>query len=247
MTNTVRKEAFDRIGDGLEWRRIYWQNGPSPRGSSRIYAVKDPPTSGWQTAVVIVGEKRSTIFCPFSFDSWLVPNGCGELESAKHSPFDPEWFAKHMPAKWAECNRFGYMKDYDTAALVLKRMGLPVPETVMKDGATDTRVKGGKEVAKKLEKPVKLKGKRGQFLLWFLEKGGSAAVREAMATFEMTRSNALSYLYMLQKDHGIGYELVGEVAHVRLPEGVTNPFDEPWGAAATNNTVEEVSDDFLDS
>ena len=40
----------------------------------------------------------------------------------------------------------------------------------------------------------------------------------------MTRSNALSYLYMLQKDHGIGYELVGDIASINLPNGCTNPF-----------------------
>ncbi len=58
---------------------------------------------------------------------------------------------------------------------------------------------------------------------------GTRSVREAMAEFSMTRSNALSYLYMLQKDHGIGYDLVGDTATVKLPEGCTNPFDVPWG------------------
>lgn len=248
----LRKEVFDIIGEGMEYRRIYWMLGPNPRGGVGVYAVKDPPTSGWQNAIVILGEKRSTIFCPFSLNSWTVPNHCAELTNAKHQPFDAEWFAKAIPRIWAENQAFGYQKDYDTCAMVLRRMGLPVPDQIMRGGEADVRVKGGKTVAKKLEKPVKLKGKRGQFLLWFLEGGGSRSIREAMAEHGMSRSNALSYLYMIQKDHGIGYELVGDMAHIKMPEGVTNPFDEPYGPtedeepALAETPIDEVPDDFLD-
>ncbi len=251
MTALQRPEVFDQIGEGMDYRRIYWLNGPNVKGNALTWAVKDPPTSGWQSAIVIRGEKRSTIFCPFSINSWTVPNHCAELTSAKHQAWDLDWFTKAMPRIWAENQKFGYQKDYDTAAMILKRLGLPVPEQVMRDGAVDTRVKGGKTVAVKLEKPVKLKGKRGQFLKWFLDGGGTRSIREAMAEHGMTRSNALSYLYMIQKDHGIGYELVGDMAHIKMPEGVTNPFDEPYGAepepAMAEPASEEVDDDFLDS
>jgi len=72
----------------------------------------------------------------------------------------------------------------------------------------------------------KVSSKRGKFLKWFLDNDNSRSIREVMAEFTMTRSNALSYLYMLQKDHGIGYVLVGDIATVELPGNCTDPFDE---------------------
>lgn len=217
------------VGDGIEFRRIFWTNGPSPGADQRrAQAVTDPPCSGWSSAFIIRGEKRSTLFCPYSFNSYLVPNNCAELVQSVDTEFDAAWHQKNFPGKWKECQAFGFSRDYDTAALILRRLGWPVPETVLRGGEVDDRKKGGKEVSAKLEKQVKLKGKRGQFLLWFLEGGCSRSVREAMAEFGMTRSNALSYLFMIQKDHGIGYTLVGDMAHIKLPEGVTNPFDVEW-------------------
>jgi hypothetical protein len=232
------------MAEGLEWLRVYWVSGQEKRGSRFSNAVSSPPCSGWMFAVQVVGPKRSVLFCPYTFESFQVSNDCGEIRGAKaDQPFNPVWFERHLREKWAEMQARGWFKDYDTAALVFKRMGWEVPEQVMKGGEEDTRKKGGKEVEVQLKKPVKLSGKRGQFLVWFLEKGGSAPVREAMAEFGMTRSNALSYLYMLTKDHGIGYELVGDTATVTLPEGVENPFDEPWAATGTAPVPAEDDDD----
>lgn len=237
--------------EGLEWLRIYWVRGSSPRGAVHRYVVKDPPCSGWQHAFVIRGPKRSTIFCPYSFDAHTVPNDCGELMGAvEPDRFDLDRIAGILRSKWAEYQGYGWQRDYDTAALVLKRLGQPVPEQVMRGGEEDTRKKGGKEVSKRLEKPVKRAGKRGKFLEWFLEGDGSRPVREAMAEFGMTRSNALSYLYMLKKDHGIGYELVGDVATVQLPDGCTNPFDdaeEPDDDAVDVQTEEEAGEPKADA
>ena len=215
-----------QVLEGLDWVRIYYVRGTMPKGARLHYAVKDPPTSGWQHAIVIRGEKRSTIFCPFTFDAWTVRNDCAELETCLEDvEFRPDWFAEFMPKKWTEFQSFGWNKDYDTAALVLKRMNLPVPEQLLKGGEEDTRKKGGKEVAAKLLKVVKKASKRGKFLDWFLSGDGPRSIREAMAEFSMTRSNALSYLHMINKDHGIGYELVGDTASIVLPKDCANPFD----------------------
>lgn len=216
------------MADGLEWARVYWTRGPGPRGSMFLNAVSDPPCSGWNGAVIIPGEKRSTIFCPYTFDSYTVPNDCGELKGAKmDEPFNLIKFTKFLPERWAELQSMALNRDYDTAVLVFKRLGLPIPEQMVKGGEEDVQKKGGKDVSSELKKPVKLSSKRGKFLAWFLEEG-TRSVREAMAEFGMSRSNALSYLYMLKKDHGIGYELVGDNASVALPDGCENPFDEDW-------------------
>lgn len=233
---------MSHLADELQWARIYWIAGSPKRGQEYSPAVSAPPCSGWCGAVIVPGPKRSTLFCPYTFEAFTVPNDCGELRGAKmDEAMDPKRLANLMREKWAIMQARGWHKDYDTAALVFKRLGEPVPEQMLKGGEEDTRKKGGKEAETSLTKPVKLEGKRGRFLAWFLGKGGSASVREAMAEFGMSRSNVLSYLYMLKKDHGLGYELVGDTATVRLPEGVDNPFDAPW-----ENAVKADDLDFLD-
>jgi hypothetical protein len=229
------------IVEGLEWSRVYWIKGTEKRGSSQN-AVSDPPCSGWMGAIIIPGEKRSTLFCPFTFDAYIVPNDCGEIKSGdSQAHITIAWLKKFLPKKWAELQGYGFQKDYNTAALVFKRLGIPVPAQILVGGEEDTRTKGGKDTNAKLLKPVKMSSKRGKFLAWYLSNPeASASVREAMAEFGMTRSNVLSYLYMIQKDHGIGYGLVGDTATIQMPEGCTNPFDVEW-----ENTQEE-NDDWLD-
>lgn len=232
-----------RVAEGLLWRRIYWVNGPTKGGAATgfsargdhlrlesrrsVYAVQDPPVNGWQHAFVLEGEKRSVIFCPYSLTSYQVPNSCAELEGSN----DPaEWrrdFAVDLIVRnWEEAQKLGMQRDFDTSAMVLRLLGAEVPHRILTADGEDTRERGGKAVEAELKKPVRRKGKRGDFLAWFLEGDGAARpVREAMAHFGMTRSNVLSYLYILQKDHGIGYVLTGDLATVTLPDGVKSPFD----------------------
>ncbi len=224
------------VAEGLEWKEVYWVRGALPKGYPLKNAVSDPPCSGWQHAFVLTGEKRSTIFCPYSFEAHTVPNGAMEIVSATDpTEFRGEIVGALMERKWAEYQGYGYQRDYNTCAIVLRRLGLPVPAQIMTGGGEDDRRRGGKEVGSALLKPVKEGSKRGRFLAWFLEEDGSRSVREAMAEFAMTRSNALSYLYMLQKDHGIGYSLVGDIATVVLPDGCTDPFkgERPGPRAST--------------
>ncbi len=221
-----------QVAEGLEWINLYWYYGVTPRRAKYHNAVTDPPCSGWSSAFVIRGEKRSTLFCPYSFQAWPAANDCMELALCREpDKFTPDFMRDMMETKWEQFQRWGFQKDYDTCALVMRRLGWPVPEQIMTGGGADDRKKGGKEVGTRLLKPVKADSKRGRFLKWFLEGGGAMPVREAMAEFAMTRSNALSYLYMIQKDHGIGYVLVGDTATVTLPEGCTDPFNEPTPVA----------------
>lgn len=215
------------VAEGLEWLHIYWIRGSAPKHARHRNDVSDPPCAGWQHAFVLPGEKRSTIFCPYSLQSYSVSNECSEIAHAKEpsGPFRPDSMRGLMELKWGEFQALGWQKDYDVCALVMKRLGWSVPVQIMTGGGEDDRKRGGKTTALALLKPVKRAGKRGRFLVWFLDNDGARSVREAMVEFSMTRSNVLSYLYMLQKDHGIGYVLVGDTATVTLPDGCKDPFD----------------------
>jgi len=219
------------LAEGLELVRIYYQRG-NVKTQTLHYEVKDPPTSGWQNALIMRGSKRTIIFCPYTLHSWNVTNSAGELKNRKDFEWSHDEFKKVQALlikNWDLYQELGQHKDYDTAARVFKLMGVKAPDQKIKGGDLDTRKKGGKTVEGELKKSVKLSGKRGKFLEYFLNGGGTMPIRDVMAEFGMSRSNALSYLYMLQKDHGIGYELVGDSATVMLPEGCHNPFDVEWG------------------
>ncbi len=225
--DTTVDEPPMELPDGVEWMHIFWIRGPWPSRKHRN-EVRDPPCAGWQQAFVLRGKKLSTIFCPYSFTSYSVSNDAGELTMARQIPAPRRgWVVPFMQKRWKQFQTWGWQRDYDACAAMLKRLGAEVPEQIMTGGEVDERRKGGKDAGGKLLKPVKRKSKRGKFLVWFLEADNNArSVREAMAEFSMTRSNALSYLFMLKKDHGLGYVLVGDIATVSLPEGCENPFDD---------------------
>lgn len=245
------------IAEGMEWLRIFWIEGTAPKHWNHASAASNPPCNGWQHAFVMRGEKRSTLFCPYSLQSYNVTNNCSEIQNAVEPPeWRPEFMEELLNRKWSESQAEGHTRDYDTCALVMKRLGWKIPAQVMTGGGEDTRKKGGKETSSALKKPVNAKSKRGKFLQWFLDGANTRSIRETMAEFSMTRSNALSYLYMLTKDHGIGYDLVGDMATVTLPDGCTDPFAEvqstPGKKTGTKKNakkveaVQEENDDWLD-
>lgn len=214
------------VAEGLDWRNVYWVLGDVPKHLLGR-AVTDPPTNGWGLAFVLNGEKHSTIFCPYSMSAYSVPNSCMELKSsAEPREWRPDFVVGLIHRNWETHQKLGIPADFDTAALVLKRLGAEVPHRKATLEGFESKLRGGKETAAKLAKPVKRKGKRGDFLAYVLaDPTHSRPVRELMAHFGMTRSNALSYLFILTKDHGIGYTLTGDLAQVKLPEGVTDPFE----------------------
>lgn len=230
------------VADNLEWKHVYWVRGDVPK-SMRVdgfYMVKDPPCSGWQHAFIIPGEKRTTIFCPYSMTAFHVKSSAREVTGAAEPKqvFSRTKIVGIMKRQWEQFQTMGQARDYDIAVKVFKLLGEEAPAEITREGEEDTKVRGGKETLTKLLKPVKRSSKRGKFLEWFLHgpNGASRSIREAMAEFDMSRSNALSYLYMIQKDHGIGYDLVGDVATINLPSDCADPFDVPA-------VVEEVPED----
>lgn len=236
-----------QLAEGLEFKQIYWMRGTPPRNSALCYAVKDPPCLGWQLAVIIIGEKRSTIFCPYSFESFAVRNNCAELTTTREpSELRIEKLLEILNRNWKQFQSLGFTRDYDTAAFVFKRLGQSVPEQIMKGGEEDLQVKGGKDVGSELLRPVRRISKRGKFLEWFLDGGNIRSIRGTIAELGMTRSNVLSYLFLLRKDHGIGYALVGDVATISIPQGCTNPFDVEGYVLAVAKDGTEKDDGWLD-
>lgn len=213
------------LAEGLEVMRIYWTRGPVKGGIYRN-EVKDPPNAGWSSVLVLRGDKRITLLCPYSLESYQVSSKSAEVHSMSDSPQLPDAakVVEILRRNWAMCQGFGWVRDYDVAARVFKLLGAEVPEQIMRGGEEDTRRRGGKVVGTALTKPVKKDSKRGKFLEWFMAGKNARSVREAMIEFDMSRSNALSYLFMLRKDHGIGYDLQGDIAALTFPEGCTDPF-----------------------
>lgn len=212
------------VTDKMEWVQVYWYVGPTIFKQD----IKDPPVGGWSLCFLFRGEKHSTIFCPYTMTSYSVRNNSMEMKSIKEpAEFRRDVMVRILLKNWEEAQKFGFQKDFDTAAMVLRQLDAEIPHRIMTLTGEDTKQRGGKLVEEKMKKPVKRKGKRGDFLHWWMEGDGMARpVREAMAHFGMTRSNVLSYLFILQKDHGIGYRLQGDLATIEMPKGVTNPFGE---------------------
>jgi hypothetical protein len=217
------------LPDKVSWAKIYWVRGALPRGSMYSPDVSDPPCSGWQHAFILHGEKRSTIFCPHTFMGFTVRNTASELTASidRSASFNEKAILDTMDRNWKAFQGYGWQRDYDTAALILRKFKVPVPDQIARGGEEDTKTRGGKPAGDELLKLVKPNSKRGKFLSYFMKGGGSRSIRECMAEFSITRSNALSYLHLIHKDHGIGYELIGDSANLLFPDGVTDPFNEP--------------------
>lgn len=243
-----------RVVEGLYFGAIYWIAGDMPSSSRQRNEVKSPPNSGWSHCFVVdKGGKMVTLFCPYTLEGFQVSrqaheyNGMtmdkaykphatipGRMVEDGWRPWDNkrhDLLLDMILKAWDMAGRLSLpSKDYDTAAMVIAMLGGEVPLRTIPEGAEPDKPRGGKEVDTVLGllKPVKRKGRRGEVLAFFLP--GARSIREAMAEFGVTRSNLLSQLYLLNKDHGIGYTLTGDAATITLPAGCTDPF-EPEAAA----------------
>lgn len=218
---------YNPIGRNLGWARVYWVNGPVPRGSRLRNDETNPPTSGWSSCFVMdpgPTARYATLFCPFAFTSHRVSKEGLEWFSLQPVDFNRAFMELYLPEQWASATRFGFQRAFDQAASVMRALDVPVP-TTSSSAKNETEVRGGKEVGSKLKKPVKRKSRRGEVLAFYLEQE-SRSVREGVAEFGITRSNLLSQLYCLQKDHGVGYAIIGESVRITLPEGCSDPFVE---------------------
>lgn len=203
----------------VELVKTYFVSGGSPKTWHHRYELSDPPVGGWGIVLFIRGEKRTTILCPYSLWSSQVSNHAGELEAAKPVDATPERIAKLITESWAQCARLGFQRDYGVAALVLTELGHAVPTftPVIKEGEAP-KARGGKPVNMDGLRTCNPKSKRADVARFFMQETPQS-LHEAMARLELTRSGVLSHLFTLNRDHGVGYELVSDCAILHIPVG----------------------------
>ncbi|AJD82808.1 hypothetical protein [Achromobacter xylosoxidans] len=229
--------SYEMIKDNFGWARVYWARGDLESKSARVNEVQNPPVIGWSHAIIIDGAKQCTIFCPFTFQSYQVSKRSAEYASLRtpEQRLNLVTLTTHLLKKWAIWVHLGMRRDFGMAAIILKAFGVEPPVTELSAGLEyddfgdpiEPKTEGsrkGKQSEEEIKKLVKRTSKRGEVLAWFLEDGGGPkSIHAAMAVFKTTRSNILSHLFILQKDHGIGYSLANNTATVFVP-GKVDPF-----------------------
>ena len=236
-----------KLAEGLSYGRIYWVSGDLPTNNRQRNEVTAPPSAGWSHCCLIdKGGQLVTLFCPYSLESFQVSRTSYEVTSmcmdSKWVPnpknpanriedgyksWDEEDTIKVIAIIQRNWDIFGKLnmsgKDFDTAAVVLQMLGVGAPLRITSENTEPEKPRGGKEAdVLGLLRPVKPESVRGRILAFFLPRPRS--IREAMAEFGYSRSNVLSHLYMLTKEHGIGYALSGDAATIILPPGCSDPF-----------------------
>lgn len=210
--------VFDTPDVKVRFVKLYYCSGGSPNFWRYKYEITSPPTSGFSRAIVILGEKRSTILCPYTLESFQVNNKCGELAQATLFDYPADKIGALIAKSWEQCVKLQFQRDYSVAALALAALGQPVPKFIPPPRADDDGKRGGKETVLAALKPVNPLSKRGKVATFFANSE-LMSVHEAMARLELTRSGVLSHLFCLNRDHGIGYELVRDCARLLVPEG----------------------------
>lgn len=234
------------VAEGLGFSHIYWVRGSTKVGEDgRRNEVDDPPTSGWSVVYVLYDPDRPglRLFHSATFRSYDVSDRSAEyatLRPAVHDHVDfaarvdepapmhasaVHWTRKTMRANWASFVRGTEPRDFETAARVLRMLGGPD----MASRATAARRRdvapAGKDAAPTLVKKVKRKGRKGEVLAFLVDAGLNGDLNALGEELGLDRKNALSQLYLLKKDHGIGYSISGDAVQVTLPEGVDDPFE----------------------
>lgn len=205
--------------NNLQFVRTYYIRGAAPRSLKGRYGISDPPTSGWSHAVLLPGDKRSTLLCPFTLHSYQIHNDCLEVSGAVPISFNAEALAGRITECWERMVGFGFQRSYDVAAVALTRLGAPVPRILPTQAeGSEQRRTGGKEVDEATLRPVRQASKRGRVAEFFLSDEPQS-LREAMAVLGLSRSGVLSHLYCLNRDHGVGYELAADCARLLVPDG----------------------------
>lgn len=210
----------------VQFAQVYFVRGEMPSHQRTRYEVKDPPTTGWGHVAIIPGPKRSTLLSPFSLEAWQVSNSCDELKSAKYVDITPERLAHFINEAWEMNVKLGFQRDHGVAAMVLTELGQPVPKFLppppseRRSGyaSEEEKPRGGKPAVESSLKPCNPSSKRADVARFFMADEPQS-LHEAMAKLGLTRSGVLSHLFTLNKDHGVGYELVRDCATLIVPEG----------------------------
>lgn len=210
----------------IVYRRIYWQPG-QPKGARFQAEVSDPPCSGAQGALCLPEGKRVKIFCPYTLKLYTVSDQSQEWAASDPMDLTPEVsqrLVEIMQRRWSLSEKLSLDANLPVAAVFIKALGGEPPQAEFSAAVPqeDSKpAKGGKPMADSLLKPVKRESKVGQTLAFFLE---TPSISKACEKFNTTRSNILSRLFILNKDHGIGYILNGDSVVLQLPVNADRVF-----------------------
>ncbi len=207
--------------------KTYFIKGTQPKGWRNQFVISDPPTSGYGHVVMIKGEKRSTLLCPFTLTAYQVPNSCGEMAMASGVPITNPRLAEILTDSWQAVSAMGLQRDFAVAAMVLTQLGAPVPKMAVhvpsefsgqRDEEAPVKVQGGKPIDMAVLRVVNPASKRGAVAKFFAADAPQS-LHEAMARLGLTRSGVLSHLFCLSRDHGVGYVLQNDCASLLIPAG----------------------------
>lgn len=242
------------VAENVGYGQVYWMYGASPAGMPSSVVSDPPCSGWGTCFVLDDDGKSRTLFSPTVLKSWRVPNNCYEMLSLQGNMegFTEALRLRLIDSlriRFAEHKRRGWeSSDFATAARVLKALGSQAPTEAEwirlapttragpelasgADGELPTpKVRkdvGGKAPDAKaggLKKPVKREGRKGEILEFLMATNGTGSVATGMEKFGITRSNFLSQLFMLRKDHNIGYAVDGDAATIQLPDGCSDPF-----------------------
>lgn len=112
----------------IEWKHLYFVNGPTPQGWSRN-DIKDGP-NGWSNAYVIREEgKKTRIFVPYSCEGWEVSDDCYELERTREPKVAVEkfWMLDCIIRAFDGRKRHGLPADARSACDVIRSLGFVPP------------------------------------------------------------------------------------------------------------------------
>jgi hypothetical protein len=244
------------VTDDIGYGQVYWLYGASPSHMPSAVVSDPPCSGWGTCFVLDDDGKSRVLFSPTVLKSWRVPNNCYEMTSLQGNMEGFTEALKlrtiqSLRIKYAEHKRRGWeSSDFANTERVLKALGSEAPSesewarlaptarlgpelaagteaTFTPKPRKDTGGKAPDAAVQGLKKPVKREGRKGEVLDFFLSKDGNCgSITEATAKFGITRSNLLSQMFMLRKDHNIGYAVDGDSATIQLPEGCVDPFVE---------------------
>lgn len=236
------KIRMNRMADGLYLASIYWTLGAGPADQSRP-AITDPPTSGWGRVLALPAAEQGPlqVMCMWTFRTFRLPEDSHERRSMHGQlyldtdAYKAEWLKGHLRQRWAELARAPERAgepDWVTARRAMTLLGIEPPSeaevaampalAARPKPVAAAEPKAPKTQAAATFKPVKSTGRKGEVLKAVLD--GKTSVDALTSQFSISRSNLLSQLFLLRKDHGIYYKVSGDALSVQLPEGVTEVF-----------------------
>jgi hypothetical protein len=195
---------------------MYWLRGDAPGYPA---AVSDPPCSGSQHALLMVGRtpKTARVLDVLWVRAWTLPADCVELRAGREaSPGSTARLLDRLSA--GPYLGLDGSADAAAAAEFLRAAGRASDAEKWEKWASERRAESVTGTAAPGGLPgLKAGTRRAEVLEFFMAAGGTAPLAEAEAALGMNRNGVLSHLWALKKYHGADYSLDKGTATVTVP------------------------------